>query len=148
MKANSYTRCLASGLLVLIGSLVASPQRATPPLPMIAGAAVPVYPPRAHQANVQGVVHVRVSTDGHRVIDARAEDGHRVLAEAAVENSKTWVFATHDPTTLTLTYRYKLVEGLDTYPNNPIVVFRFPKEVEISMKPWPVHPTRPYPPTP
>jgi hypothetical protein len=42
---------------------------------MFAAGQVPLYPPLARVANVEGVVHLKVTTDGHRVVDAHVEDG-------------------------------------------------------------------------
>jgi hypothetical protein len=104
-------------------------------LPMVAGGAVPLYPPLARAANVQGVVHVKVTTDGHRVIATQIEDGHKLLATAAEANARTWEFATHEPTSFTVTYHYKLDAKLQGNPNNPTVVLRLPTEVEVSTVP-------------
>ena len=105
-------------------------------LPMVAGAAVPLYPPVARHANIEGVVHVTITTDGHRVIATHAEDGHKLLAAAAEENVRTWQFATHEPTTFSVTYSYKLVDKWNGDPNNPDVLLRLPTEVEVSSRRW------------
>jgi TonB family protein len=102
---------------------------------MVAGASVPLYPPLARAANVQGVVHVKITTDGHGVSAAHVEDGHKLLAAAAEENARTWQFATHEPTTFTVTYHYRLDAKLKGNPNNPTVILRLPTEVEISTVP-------------
>jgi outer membrane biosynthesis protein TonB len=101
-------------------------------LPMVASASVPLYPPLARVANVEGVVHVSVTTDGHRVTSAHAEDGPKLLATAAEDNARTWQFAVHDPTTFTVTYTYALPTEWKSDPNNPIVVLRLPTEVQVS----------------
>jgi hypothetical protein len=101
-------------------------------LPMVAFASVPLYPPLAHTANIEGVVHVLVTTDGQRVKAAHAEDGPKVLAAAAEENARTWQFATHEPTMFTVTYKYVLPTKWNSDPNNPVVVLRLPTEVEVS----------------
>ena len=114
------------------------PQQPSATLPMIAGAEVPLYPPLARAANLQGDVRVQVTTDGSRVVRAEAREGSRPLAEAAEANARTWRFTTHEPTTFTVTYHYKLVDGLPD-PDNPTVVLRFPNEVEISRTPMQLH---------
>ena len=95
-------------MVVVIWALAAMAQESKVALPMVAGASVPLYPPLARVAHVQGVVHVKITTDGHRVIATKVEDGHKLLAAAAEENARTWQFATHEPTTFTVTYSYKL----------------------------------------
>jgi outer membrane biosynthesis protein TonB len=101
-------------------------------LPMVASAAVPLYPPLAHAANMEGIVHVRVTTDGQRVKAAHAEDGPKPLAEAAEENARTWQFAVHEPTTFTVTYKYSLPTNWNSDSNNPVVVLHLPTEVQVS----------------
>jgi hypothetical protein len=122
-------------MVVFFLAWAATAQNLKVALPMVAGATVPLYPPLARAANVQGVVHVKITTDGHRVIATHVEDGHKLLATAADENARTWQFATHDPTTFTVTYRYKLDAKLKGNPNNPTVILRLPTEVEISTVP-------------
>ena len=124
-------------MVVVIWALAAMAQESKVALPMVAGASVPLYPPLARVAHVQGVVHVKITTDGHRVIATKVEDGHKLLAAAADENARTWQFATHEPTTFTVTYRYKLNAKLKGSPNNPTVVLRLPTEVEVSSVPTP-----------
>ena len=101
-------------------------------LPIVASASVPLYPPLARTANLEGVVHVSVTTDGRRVTNAHAEDGPTILATAAEDNARTWQFQVHEPTTFTVTYRYTLQTKWESDPNNPIVVMHFPNEVQIS----------------
>lgn len=141
MKINILNRFLRTLSIALVVALVAFAgvvaQQSKITLPMVAGAAVPLYPPMARISNIEGVVHVKVTTDGHRVVGTRVEDGHNLLAAAAEENARTWQFATHEPTTFTVTYRYKLVTKWKDDPNNPTVVLRFPNEVEVSTRRWP-----------
>ncbi len=103
--------------------------------PSVAAAAVPLYPPLARVARIEGVVHVKVTTDGHKVIATQPEDGHKILVAAAEANAKTWEFATHEPTTFTVTYHYKLVAESKENPYGPTVILRLPTEVEVSTTP-------------
>jgi len=80
---------------------------------------------------------VKITTDGHHAVTAHAEDGPKLLAAAAEENARTWQFATHEATTFTVTYHYKLVAGLKGDPENPEIVLRLPTEVEVRMLPAP-----------
>lgn len=102
-------------------------------LPMVAGGAVPLYPPLARATKIQGVVHLKVVTDGTRIITAHAEDGNRLLATASEENARTWQFSKHESTSFTVTYRYRL--DASAGPNNPTVMLRFPTEVDVSIAP-------------
>ena len=136
LKKNRYILYLLS--LVL---LVACPQselaQQVAALPMISFAEVPLYPPVARVANVSGVVHVAITTDGHRVVVAHAQDGPKVLGEAAEKNVKSWQFADHEVTTFTVTYVYKLVDRLNPQKNNPRIILQLPTDVEIDALRWP-----------
>jgi TonB-like protein len=103
-------------------------------LPRVSAAGVPLYPLQAYISNIEGVVRLKITTDGHRVVDTHVEDGHKLLASAAEENVRTWQFQVHEPTTFTVTYRYKLVTNWKGDPYNPAVVLRLPTEVEVSTR--------------
>ena len=109
-------------------------QKVKAALPMVAGASVPLYPPIARAARVEGVVRLLVSTDGQRVAATHVEDGHKLLAAAAEENVRTWSFSTHEATSFVVTYRYRLLRlGSHTGADNPTIVLKLPTEVEISI---------------
>src|ERR1700680_3085479 len=87
-------------LLVLVdASMSAQTPKLKAALPMVAAASVPLYPPLACTANMEGVVHASVTKDGRRVTNAHAQDGPKLLAAAAEDNARTWQFAIHEPTT-------------------------------------------------
>src|SRR3954468_12827620 len=125
-------RLFAISLAAAMACLLAGAEESKLALPSVASAEVPLYPAVARVANVEGVVHVKITTDGHRVTSAHAEDGHKILAAAAEKNAQTWQFAPHEPRTLRVTYRYKLVTDLDAHQNNPRVLLRLPTEIEIA----------------
>jgi hypothetical protein len=111
----------------------AAPQQPKAVLPMVSRGAIPLYPPLARASKVQGLVHIKIVTDGTKVVTAHAEDGNRLLAAASEENARTWQFSKHEPTSFTVTYRYRLDANAD--PNNPTVTLRFPTEVDVSIAP-------------
>jgi hypothetical protein len=127
------------GLLLLIGTAVwiacvrahfsALGQEPTAALPMVAAAPVPLYPPLARSTNTQGIIHVKVQTDGHKVVQAHAEEKNKLLSDAAEENAKNWQFSTHAPVTFTITYHYRLADECN--PNNPTVTLHLPTDVEV-----------------
>jgi hypothetical protein len=89
-------------------------------------------------SNVEGVVKVRINTDGHRVTRTNIVEGSNpMLAKAAEENVRTWQFTVHEPTAFTVTYRYKLVTDLEPAQNNPRVILKLPTEVEVDAQRWP-----------
>src|SRR4051794_9266709 len=80
-------------LLIVLHAGVSQSRNVT--LPTVADAKVPLYPPLARAVRVQGVVRVRITTDGHRVVSAAAESGPRILAAAAEDSAHSWQFTTH-----------------------------------------------------
>jgi len=123
---------------MVLWAFTAMAQKYDVALPTVAEAAVPLYPPLARAANVQGVVHLKITTDGHRVIATHVEDGNKLLASAAEENARTWQFSNHEPRTFTVTYHYKLDATLTGSPNNSTVILRLPTEVDVSsLDGWP-----------
>jgi len=83
-------------------------------------------------ANIEGVVPVKITTDGRRVITATADvRSIALLARAAEANVRTWRFDIHEPVSFTVTYRYRLVPDLKPLENNPRVTLRLPTEVEV-----------------
>jgi hypothetical protein len=136
MKKNPLIYFVIFSAFLLGGSLAGTAQQELA-LPMISFAEVPLYPPTARAANISGVVHVVVTTDGHRIVATHVQDGPKALSDAAEKNVKTWQFATHEPTTFTVTYIYKLVGNLKPHRNNPKVILQLPTEVEVDALRWP-----------
>lgn len=137
MKTNSR-RVLSGALLlslmaVCFVSLSDGGQQSSGVLPTVVSIGIPGYPHVARVARLEGVVHVRVTTDGQGVTGVEVQDGPQLLAAPAQDNVRTWQFAPHKPTSFVVTYRYKLVKN-DT--GNPTVVLRLPTDVEISSM-WP-----------
>src|SRR3979490_940974 len=114
MKVRFLSSVLLARTLVWIAcgkTHCGTEEQAPPPaLPMVAAAPVPLYPPLARSTSTQGVVHVKVQTDGHKVVQAHAEEKNKLLSDAAEENARNWQFSTHTPLTFTITYRYRLAD--------------------------------------
>jgi len=76
MMVRFFSSLLVAGTLVWIACarthLGTGEQEPIPALPLVAAAPVPLYPPLAHATNTEGVVHVKIRTDGHKVIEAHA----------------------------------------------------------------------------
>ena len=130
-------------MILLIVTVAESGQQAgKASLPVVIAAAVPLYPIGPHTVNIQGIVRIRISTDGRRLIDTRIEDdgGNVALARTAQENARTWQFSNHEPTSFTVTYHYILVDRLPDIESNALnskVVLRFPTDVEVYAQHWP-----------
>ncbi|MGC2320985.1 MAG: energy transducer TonB [Terriglobales bacterium] len=96
-------------IAILVGCLavvsVATAQDA-PTLPTVTSFECPKYPPKAKSVRLQGMVRLKVTTDGHNVTEVKLQSGHPLIAPAAYENVRTWKFADHPPTTFDVTYFY------------------------------------------
>jgi TonB family protein len=138
MMENKLCRLLPRTLLVILAlSTLAIPQQSQRALPLVTAIDVPFYPPLARTAHLQGVVRIKVTTDGQRVTATHVEEGHKLLAAAAEENARTWRFAPHEPITLVVTYRYKIEREWQGDMTNSGVLLRLPSEVEVSTWRWP-----------
>lgn len=110
------------------------------PLPSVTSASVPLYPRTLQMAHIEGVVRLRISTDGNRVASVEVQSGQPMLAEAAKDNVKTWQFEAHAPTTFETTFRYKLLPAkCDAECNcnsveKPSVLLQLPSDVEVNAK--------------
>ncbi len=125
-------------VLGMTGTDCAAQQKGT--LPSVASASVPFYP-RIHQlAHIEGVVRLRISTNGSRASSIEIESGPPMLAQAAKENIKTWRFDQHTPTTFEATFRYTLLPSrCDSKCNcdsaeKASVHLQLPSDVEVSAK--------------
>jgi len=139
MRIELGKRIIVTLILAFATTPAPQAQQFKTALPRVVAAEVPLYPIGPHTANVQGDVRVKVRTDGRRVVAANIESdgGNPALARAAEENVWTWRFGIHDPTTFTVTYRYKLVTDIEPVQNNPRVLLRLPTEVEVDELRWP-----------
>jgi len=65
--------------------------------------------PVARQTRIQGVVTLRVSTDGKQVSAVDAANRPPLLVKAAKENVKTWQFEPHTGTKFEITFHNRLL---------------------------------------
>ncbi len=140
MRCGPHFRTTGTLLLFILGmgAIMAIGQQK--PLPSVISASVPFYPRIPQQAHIDGVVRLRISTDGNRVASVEVESGPPMLAQAAKENVKTWQFEPHSPTTFEATFRYRLLPSkCDAECNcdsteKPSVLLQLPTEVEVNAK--------------
>jgi hypothetical protein len=123
-------------LLVLfglgLGVSMSAAQESKPSSIRIASAGVPLYPPAPRVAHIEGVVRLRLTTDGERVSAIEVESGQPMLARAAQENIKTWRFEKHSPATFEATFRYRILTPSECGTDNGTVLLRLPTQVEVS----------------
>ena len=126
---------LMFGLAALAYGQAAAPQASVSAL---ASAAVPFYRRLAQMARIQGVVTLRLSTDGKRVSAIEGESGPLMLVKAAKENVRTWQFEPYTPTSFEATFRYRLFDSkCDSQCNcagveKATVLLRLPTEAGVS----------------
>ena len=124
--------CLAGVSLLALGA-----QQKEAPLPRVSSAWAPSYPPIARQAHIQGLVTLRVTTDGRHVATFDSESGPAFLVLQAKENVKTWEFVQHQPTSFDIRFNYKLFTPCEPVcecsgDKQESVVLRLPADVELN----------------
>ena len=121
-------------LLVFVCPSLAQGDGYVPDDPVVKSADLPLYPPLARQARIEGTVQMQVTTDGVVITNLTASGAHKLLVNAAEDNVKTWHFCRHRPQTFTITFVYKL-EKPEVYGFvNPTVLLELPARVEIHTK--------------
>jgi outer membrane biosynthesis protein TonB len=102
-------------LLCLIAVSLRAQEKAVN-LPTVSAYNCPKYPQKADSMNLQGMVRMEVTTDGHVVSDVKLVSGHSVLAPDAIKNVRTWKFAGNTPATFTVDYFYVFNGGFKRDP--------------------------------
>ena len=110
-------------------------------VPILQGAALPVYPPIAKAARVTGKVIVRVTVKDGVVVQTEllskpdSASRHQFLETPTVENLKTWRFAADVTGVFTVTYTYE-ISGTETDdPTNAKVEMLPSLDVKITARP-------------
>jgi hypothetical protein len=129
--------CLAISAAAVILNAQSNTAPSSEPLPRVSNMAIPFYPPIARAANMQGTVHIRVTTDGTRVVATHVEDGPKLLADGAEKNVKTWEFGGDYATTFSVTYRFRLTKNSSQGFIRETVILRLPTEIEVLSPPNP-----------
>ncbi len=119
---------------LLILCAVLTQGKAQHPDQTLNGAAVPLYPPLARVANVQGEVILQVTTDAGRVERVERIQGHPLLSAAAISNVRSWTFLNQAKMSFKVNFRYKLSE---TCKGNPSVLLNLPFRVTVCSHPHP-----------
>jgi TonB family protein len=115
-----------------------TPNAAAPAVPILQGAALPVYPPIAKAARVTGKVIVRVTVKDGLVVQTDVlskASGQRFLETPTVENLKTWRFAADVDGTFTVTYTYEISGKESDDLTNPRVEMLPSLDVKITARP-------------
>ncbi|HJU84173.1 MAG TPA: energy transducer TonB [Holophagaceae bacterium] len=100
-------------------------------LPVVVAGDAPFYPSSAQTAGIEGIVRLRLTTDGESVSMVEVESGKPMLVRAAQENVKTWKFRKHDPTSFAVSFQYILMPESGTELGTCEITMHFPSEVVI-----------------
>src|SRR5580658_9701951 len=103
-RSNWLAGIFAVSIAVSVAQVAEPPQK----LPVVKSGEMPLYPPLANAARIQGDVHLRVTTDGSGVASVVVESGQPMLAKAAQDNVRTWKFEPHEPTSFSTFFVYHL----------------------------------------
>jgi hypothetical protein len=124
------------GIIYLIAIIsCTSPEWQPPKCPSVASLDVPLYDALSMMKNIEGAVRIKVVTNGYTVTETQIESGQVNLARAAISNLMTWKFRKHNPTSFTVTYKYKLTGKSTRPPEIPaVIILRLPTEVEVIHK--------------
>jgi hypothetical protein len=116
-----------------LAPLLVGAQQSTPSPPTVTKYDCPQYPEKARSLHIEGIVIMRVTTDGHAVTDVKVIRASRILEPFAEANVRTWKFAEHRPTAFTVTYVYAF-EG--NYKKDPVTKcaakMKLPETVTVS----------------
>lgn len=118
------------GMLPAAAQAQASEQEA----PLVISGKMPFYPLVALHARIEGVVKIKVTTDGRKVISLDVESGPPMLVAAAKESILSWEFVKHTPMTFLTKFTYA-IEGPDQCMfSNGTTVLNLPLDIRISAK--------------
>ena len=134
---------------VLIACIIAIAQQQQPvqssvDRPRVSNMDVPFYSPLARAARISGSVELAITTDGERVSDVRVLKGHKLLADAAEKNIRSWKFYPHTRTQFTVEYTFKFAKSdaknfstlVRMFPDSEVRT-ELPMKVEVTSAPWP-----------
>jgi hypothetical protein len=113
-------------------------------VPILQGAALPMYPPIAKAAHVTGKVILRVTVKDGLVVKTDVlskldPSGQRFLETATVQNLTTWRFAADVNGIFTVSYTYAITGTETEEPTNAKVTILPSLDVEVTARP--VRPT-------
>ena len=105
-------------------------------LPSVSHADVPLYPPMARIAGISGTVQVEVTVKNGVVANTELKSpAPPILANATLENLKTWRFASDANATFLVTYIYEIENEVTAAPGNPRIEMQLPSLIKITAEP-------------
>jgi outer membrane biosynthesis protein TonB len=97
----------------------AAAEETTIPVPDITQQRQPRYPSIPWEAQMQGQVRMRVTTDSYCVAKITTDSTEPLLAQAAEASVRTWWFAYHKPGTFNLTFNYRFLQPSVSFLEEP-----------------------------
>jgi hypothetical protein len=135
------TRLIIASLLLAASAFcqdtAKAPPSEAPHYPNLIRADLPLYPPVARTAHVNGTVEIQVTVERGAVVDAQVKSSSSpLLSTPTLANVKTWQSQSEDRATFPVTYVYQ-IEGEQTpQPENPKVELDLPRMVKITARPF------------
>lgn len=125
---------LAAVSVLILAGLVSSAtgQQPEEEIPVLSAGAMPIYPRTALLVHIQGIVKLKVSTDGERASSVDVQSGPPMLAKAAKENILTWQFDRHKPTTFVTTFEYVITRPAQCEITNSASVLKPPLKMQVT----------------
>jgi TonB family protein len=104
--------------------------------PVVVGLDVPVYPPVAVSARLEGTVLISVFVSNGVVQKAEVNDGAQpLLAAAAKRNVLSWRFTPETTRSVTVRFTFELAKTEVILPQNLEIQMRLPEFVKVIAKP-------------
>jgi hypothetical protein len=113
-------------------SIVGRAQETADQVPLVVSAEAPLYPMIARAAHVEGIVRIKVTTDGETISKLDVVSGPAMLAEATKKNIQTCRFMKHKPTQFIAIFEYSLAEPSVCEYENSTSVVHFPLQVHVT----------------
>lgn len=92
------------------------------PIPEITQHRQPEYPALPWEAQLEGRMRMRVTTDNYCAAKITTQSSEPLLAQAAEANVRTWWFGSHEPGTFDVTFDYRLLKPHVSFLEKPSVV--------------------------
>lgn len=105
------------------------------PQDLVVAAEIPIYPPTAVAARIDGTVVAAIKVSKGVVVEADIVSGPLVLASSVKRNLLTWRFDANVYGTQRVVYVFELSKTVVLRPENPEIELRLPSSVKLVAKP-------------
>jgi len=105
------------------------------PQDLVISAEIPIYPPAALAARIEGTVIAAIKVSKGVVVEADIVSGRSILASSVKRNVLTWRFSTDVNGTQRVMYVFELSKTVVLRPENPQIQLRLPNSVKLIANP-------------